>query len=57
MSKDEIDNEKLELLRQIDATLEDLKDSIGNLGNILIHTNEYLRQLIEIKTRKKLNEE
>jgi hypothetical protein len=57
MSKDEIDNEKLELLRHIDSTLEDLKDSIGNLGNILIHTNEYLRQFIEIKTGKKLNEE
>ena len=57
MSKDEIDNEKLELLKHIDSTLEDLKDSIGNLGNILIHTNEYLRQLIEIKTGKKLNEE
>ena len=57
MSKDEIDNEKLELLRHIDSTLEDLKDSIGNLVNILIHTNEYLRQLIEIKTSKKLNEE
>jgi hypothetical protein len=56
MSKDEIDNDKLEL-RHIDSTLEDLKDSIGNLGNILIHTNEYLRQLIEIKTGKKLNEE
>ena len=57
MSKDEIGNEKLKLLRNIDTTLVDLKDSIGNLGNILIHTNEYLRQLIEIKTGKKLNEE
>jgi hypothetical protein len=57
MSKDEIDNEKLKLLRNIDTTLVDLKDSIGNLGNILIHTNEYLRQLIEIKTGKKLNED
>ena len=57
MSKDEIDNQKFERLRHIDSTLEDLKDSIGNLGNILIHTNEYLRQLIEIKTGKKLNEE
>jgi hypothetical protein len=57
MSKDEIHNEKLDLLRHIDTTLVDLKDSIGNLGNILIHTNEYLRQFIEIKTGKKLNED